>query len=205
MELLIARVVTWAFHPVIMPTLGLYLIFQLNTFIRYTVSPDAQSFIYNVVFLNTFIIPVFIVSFLLWKNHIGSLEMQSRKERIFPFMAITVFYFFTWFLLRQFVFPQPVFSFLLGAAIAVLISMLLNFKWKISIHMVGIGGLAGAIYGISRMLTVDALGFLLPLIFIAGLIGFARMKEGDHRPYEIYTGLLIGALSEYLCIYYRIG
>ena len=40
------------------------------------------------------------------------------------------------------------------------ITLIINFKWKISAHAIGVGGIAGAILGISYRLNID-LQFIL--------------------------------------------
>jgi len=58
--------------------------------------------------------------------------------------------------------------------------------------MVGIGGIAGALTGISFRLNVDFVLLISALILLAGLIGYARLKLMSHRPIQIYTGYILG-------------
>jgi hypothetical protein len=96
--------------------------------------------------------------------------------------------------------PRVFFILTLGAAAAIAISVIINMKWKISIHMVGIGGLVGTFFGLSAFLLVDLRMTIIFFILIAGLLGAARLKLGAHKPSQIYVGFLAGFLCEYLLL-----
>jgi len=85
----------------------------------------------------------------------------------------------------------------LGAAISIFISWLINFKWKISIHMVGIGGLIGILIGISIRLGADLLIPVLASVLLAGLLGSSRMRLGAHTESQVYAGLMLGLAIEW--------
>lgn len=69
---------------------------------------------------------------------------------------------------------------------------LINFKWKISIHMIGIGGLTGVFIGLAINLSLNLTVMIGAFIALAGLVGFARLQLNAHKPSEIYAGYLIG-------------
>jgi len=87
---------------------------------------------------------------------------------------------------------------LLGATFALVLTMLINLKWKISAHMVGIGGVIGAIIGLSMRLFVDYRLIIMILIIVAGLIGSSRMLLNAHSPAQIYFGFGVGISSQLL-------
>ncbi len=75
--------------------------------------------------------------------------MENNRERLIPFFVTSVLYFFCYYLLKRLGAPQTILKFILLAASTVFILFLLSFKWKISAHMVGIGGLTGALIAVS--------------------------------------------------------
>ena len=90
----------------------------------------------------------------------------------------------------------------LGATTSVFLVFLIYFllNWKVSAHMAGMGGIIGAIIAFSIKLSVNMVLALMIFILIAGLVGFARLKLNAHTPGQIYTGFMIGLLTQLLLV-----
>jgi membrane-associated phospholipid phosphatase len=80
----------------------------------------------------------------------------------------------------------------LSASTSILITAIVNLKWKISAHMVGIGGLCGAIATLVIHKPEPPFGLLYVCILIAGLVGYARLRLQAHTPAQVYSGFLLG-------------
>ena len=89
---------------------------------------------------------------------------------------------------------------LLGAAASVVLAILINLKWKVSIHMIGIGGIVGMFFGMSTFLLIDLRMPILIALVVAGIIGTARLSMGAHRPSQLYLGFLVGFCCEYFVL-----
>ncbi len=89
---------------------------------------------------------------------------------------------------------------LLGAAASVVLAIIINLKWKVSIHMIGIGGITGMFFGLSTFLLIDLRFPILISLIVAGLIGTARLSMGAHRPGQLYVGFLVGFCCEYFVL-----
>ena len=179
-----------------MPGFLLIIVFNSDTYIQLATPVKQQNIIYALVFVTTLIIPVF-VSFLLLKNGwINSLHLETARERRFPYLITGTCYFFTFYFLKQQHISALIYLLFLGATLALLITLLINMRWKISAHMVGIGGVIGALMGISLRLGLDYRMLLLTLIFLSGVIGTARMLMKAHTPAQIYSGFFVGVFSQ---------
>jgi membrane-associated phospholipid phosphatase len=66
--------------------------------------------------------------------------------------------------------------------------------------MIGIGGLTGMLFGLSQILNAGLEVIITGLILVSGLLGTARMQLGAHTPAQIYTGFVIGFLTEWLIL-----
>ena len=66
--------------------------------------------------------------------------------------------------------------------------------------MLGVGGITGALIGFSEIQGIYLLHLLVPAIFVAGLVGTARLYNNSHRPVQVYLGYIIGCLCEYLIV-----
>ena len=195
-----SRFLSYLFHPILMPLYAVALLLNLNTYIAYSISPQLQRIIISLVLVTTGILPVLTSLILLQKGMIRSFEMHTTNERRIPFIATSLFYLICYYLIIRLPVPRMLSLMVLGATITILIAWILNFRWKVSIHMIGIGGLAGMLFGISQVLNANLVLILVATIFVCGLLGSARMKLGAHTPAQIYTGFAIGFFVEWILI-----
>lgn len=198
MNVKLAKFLSIVLHPVLMPTYALILIFRQSTYFSYSVSPEAKLALFSIIILNTLLLPVIISYILVKKKWIKSLEMQKREERLMPYITNLVLILLSSYMIFKLKLPRVFFLLTLGAAAAVAVAIIINIKWKISIHMIGIGGLVGTFFGMSAFLLVDLRMMIIACLLIAGLLGVARITLGAHRPSQIYAGFLAGFICEYL-------
>ena len=82
---------------------------------------------------------------------------------------------------------------MLGSTFLTILAMIISFYRKISLHMIGIGGMLGLLMGLSLNLSLDLTWFVVAAIILGGFLGFARIQSNSHKPSEIYSGFLVGA------------
>ena len=193
METKLAKTISFIFHPLLIPTYALIILFNLHAYFSLLISQTSKWQIIGLVFIITFILPLFFIFLLKKNNVITSYYMYNREERTFPFLVTAIFYFLAYYLFRQIQIAPLFYFFILGSTLLIIITMIINFFWKISIHMVAIGGLLGTLLGISLIFKVIIPFLILLVIFCSGLIGFARIKLNSHNPPQVYVGFLTGA------------
>lgn len=195
-----AQFLSFIFHPVLMPTYALLLIFRQSTYFAHTISNEIKFRLFEIILLNTLILPVVISYILVRRGWIKSLEMQQREERIFPYLANLLLMLLSAYMIYSLRLPRVFFLLTLGAAAAVVMAVIINTKWKISIHMVGLGALLGTLFGLSSFLLIDLRMIIILFLLLAGLVGVARITLGAHKPSQIYAGFFVGFLCEYLLL-----
>ena len=131
---------------------------------------------------------------LLKMGTIKSLQMETKQERVLPLFLTAAFFYGTYFLLKQGPHYALFNIFMLGATLLVIISLLVNYLTKISIHMVAQGGLIGAFIGFSISYNQNHILLICLIAIIAGLTGFARLKLKAHSETQIYSGFGLGVL-----------
>ena len=89
---------------------------------------------------------------------------------------------------------------MIGAITVILIAYFITLRWKISVHMIGIGGVIGAMIGLSHRFQFDHFYLIMALFFVAGMIGYARMKTKSHNYRQVYAGFIIGVVVEYVAV-----
>lgn len=193
-ETKLAKIISFLFQPLLIPTYGFIILLNINVFFSLIIPPISRWMIIGMVFATTFVFPAIFLLILYWRGAIKTLNMDSREERVLPFIVTIIFYYLTYYLLKKLQISPVFYYFLIGTTLTAVIALLVNFFWKISIHMIGIGGFLGAFLGLSIVLMLDIPFILMLIIFVAGLVGFARLKLHAHTPAQVYAGFIAGTL-----------
>jgi membrane-associated phospholipid phosphatase len=190
---LASKVISFLFHPMLMATIGMYLILNIGP-LSSILGADGKRLIYLIVFFSTAVLPVSLLPLFYQFGVIKSFQMESSRERVVPVMMTAFFYFLGYLLLKRLGVTGLIAGFMQATVIATIGAGLVSYYWKISMHTIGIGGLAAATYAMSIHYSVD-LSWILALIFLlAGLVGSARLYLGAHKPSQVYAGFLWGFL-----------
>jgi hypothetical protein len=65
---------------------------------------------------------------------------------------------------------------LLGAMLILFVAVIISSFWKISLHMLGIGGVFGAFLALQYLFS-GKLFLIILLLFCSGLVAYARINE----------------------------
>ena len=191
----LARLLSLVFHPLLIPSLGLIVLFRSIPFLSLSLSPGGMRVLLLLVFINTALAPALSVWVMLRMGLIKDLYLDDRADRILPLLAGSVFYFMAWYLLRQLGLPSLLNFYIIGASLLVVMSLLISFWWKISLHMISLGGFSGMLYISALLLHIDLSGVIIITMIISGTVAVARLSLGAHSPVQVYTGYLLGFAS----------
>ena len=194
MEKKIAQALSVLFHPLLVPTYFLLILFQLPFYTLSGISMKVKTMVLLFIFVLTFVLPLLVTTGMWFLKLIDSLEMRHRKERVFPMIAIAVFFYIAFYSLKQLDVFQVVTVFMLGSTVLVLLGLVFNYFYKISQHMMAWGGFTGAMMAMGIALHISLFFWLFGVILISGITGYARLKTASHSPFEIYSGYLLGLL-----------
>ncbi|MDA7768179.1 hypothetical protein N8904_00490 [Flavobacteriales bacterium] len=189
-------------HPLFMPSYAFGLLMYTNPYINMMVSDSTKSAIIIILSTFTIILPILSAIILKKLKVIDSIYMKTSEERKWPFIFTLAWYYFAIQLLSRLYIPQSFLLLMLGAISAIGLSLIITLRWKISIHMLGIGGVIGAIIGISHRFQFDHSNLIIALVLFAGLVGFARLKTLSHNYKQVYAGFLLGLIVEWASVLY---
>lgn len=192
MTLRLAKIISTLFHPLLVPTYALLMLINLQTHTILILPVNYRYIIVVLVFLTTFVLPSIIIFILLKAGKIESLEMHSRQERVLPMIIIAAAFYGTYYLLKQTSITGLMALFMVGATMLVLISLIVNYITKISLHMTAWGGMFGTFLGMAISFHYNLTALLFIIILIIGIIGTARLKLNAHTPAQVYSGFLLG-------------
>lgn len=198
-----AHLLSLLLHPVWMPTLALVLAFAIDPHLTFSFTTKGQWIIIGMVFIMTALFPISSM-FMLWRSGmVSELAMPRRSERIVPYILVLIYFCMAYYLLRRTPSHPLVFALFTGIILALVLDLFITLRWKVSIHMTGIGGLVGMVLGL--VLLHGALARFLPLLLLlAGALGTARLLVTDHTPAQVYAGTLIGFVATLGCMLFGI-
>jgi len=194
MENRTAKIISYFFHPIFLPLYCIFLLFNLKSYFSFEIVFNARLLLLSFVATTTIIFPLLIIFLMKRQGYIQSFQMENRKERRYPYLITAIFYILTYNMFRQLQLPDMYIFYMMGASILLIIVVIINLWWMISTHMVGIGGVAGLVIGLAIKMGIDLMFLIMIITFIAGVIGFARLKLNSHKPSEIYAGFIVGAI-----------
>jgi membrane-associated phospholipid phosphatase len=132
-------------------------------------------------------------------GYVKTLMMNDRSERMIPMVITLSSYVVFYLLIKRFSMVQGmgvVFLYFMSAFVSVSIALLITRFWKISLHAIGVGGLAA--FTTIQLLVFDSISIPVSvLIFIiAGLTGTSRIYLNAHTPLQVWIGYLVGILPQ---------
>lgn len=162
----------------------------------YPINSGSQILFLAVFFIITFVLPVIMMSFLRIFGSIQSFKLENRRERIFPFFTILVLYALFTYLLSNKIGPDDnLFRFILIMDALVLTGVLFTLFYKVSMHAIGIMGLAGILIPLNKESDNELLLWVtMGVVVLAGIVMSARLQLHAHTPRQV----LVGALSGFL-------
>lgn len=193
MTIAITRAISLVFSPLIVPTLGMLVLLFSHSY-NSLLPMQLKMIILMVVAVNSFVLPLLMISLFKRLGIVTSINMDNPKERLFPLFFTLIPFAFTYYFVRQLPMVTLIPQFILGGTAIVFVSFLITFWWKISIHMISVGGLVGLFYTLSIRMVDQTLPLLLIAITISGFVGWARLTLGAHRPSQVYAGFFLGKL-----------
>ena len=194
----LAHFFSFIFHPLFIPVIATWFLAFIQPGYFTGISPQEKTLIVIRVAVNTVFFPALTVLLLKALGFIKSIFLKTQRERIVPYIATNVFYFWMYMVFHnQPEVPLILTSFIFGVFLASSAGLLANIYFKISMHALGVGSLCGL------MLIIVFSGFSYPVfltvmlvLIITGLVCSSRMIVSDHSPFEIYSGIIIGILCQ---------
>jgi membrane-associated phospholipid phosphatase len=177
----------------LMPIIGMFLILNTETHLSFLPFQAKQS-ILIITFISTAILPLTILPLLFQFKIIKSFRMESARERFIPTLITAFFYYTGYLLLKKMGVPPMLNKFILASLITVVFAAFISYFWKISIHLIGIGGVTGGISALSLCYGIDLMNLQILLLIASGLIASARLYLGAHNPRQVYIGYFCGFL-----------
>lgn len=184
----------YVFHPLLMPLLGTYLYYEVSP--RF-IEPELRLTKLFAVAIITFFIPV--ITFFLLRNLrlVESIHLREVRERKFPLMINCLLIL----LIVKLVFDPyqdpELYYFFVGILFTTITSLILvMFKFKVSLHQMGIAGVTVFLIGLSVHFQVNMLVWIGFFLFGNGWVASSRLYTRSHTYPELIMGFFVGAIPQ---------
>jgi hypothetical protein len=146
----------------------------------------------------TFILPVLNMVFFKVTGTITNLNLANRRDRILPFIFVTLVYAAVTAMFYWKMYIPVVFKLMLMVTALSLLVLVATLFFKISVHAVGSSGLAAILLAMATLASATEL--LWPALVMIVLAGFAmssRLQLNAHTLAEVSWGGVLGFASAF--------
>jgi hypothetical protein len=189
----IANLISYIFHPLFIPLYASYFLMFMHP--TYFVGYGAQQkywLLIRVAYTMVFF-PIITVLLLKATGFIESVFLKTQKDRIIPYIACGIFFFWGYLVFRnQPSIPSILTAFTFAVFLSSSVALIANIYFKISMHAIGMGGVLGLFFVIMQSNTMLMTGPLSVALLLSGMVCTARLLISNHSNKEIYMGLLVG-------------
>jgi hypothetical protein len=191
-----ARFFSLVFHPLFLATYLFGLFYFVLPSAWAPVPIEKATTLLLMLFLVTFVLPVINIYLFKVFGIISSFQMPTRKERILPFIFITLIYCTVTYLMvnQSGIYWRDTFMrFFLIIDALVIVSLLITFFYRASVHALALSGIVGIFLPLNKMAeNISIFYATIGLIVVAGVVMSARLQLNAHTPREILVGSLLG-------------
>jgi len=188
---ILTKTFSFLLHPLLMPTIGILILMYSNSYIAF-IPESAKKMIIILTAVGTFLLPALMIPIFMLRGMVTEIQMDDRRERLFPLAITLIFYILTFVLFIRIPVYRLIHAFMLGTLLSLLAGFLITFKWKISTHMIGLGGLTAFILIVSLHLNIYMLPHLILVILASGIAGASRLYLNAHNATQVCVGFITG-------------
>jgi hypothetical protein len=193
---------SYIFHPIFIPLYAVLFLVYIHPSYFSGFADSTKLRTIFIVIQNAIFYPLFCIALLKGVGFIDSIFLRSQKDRIIPYIACGIFFFWLFLVFqKQLMYPRILPSFILGIFLASSAALIANIYFKISMHSIGLGGWAGLFMVIAGTNTMLMTWPLAGVLLISGVVCTARLIVSNHTPRDIYTGFFLGAIAQFVAAY----
>lgn len=202
-----ARIISWVFHPVFVPVMVIWFLVYVHPFLFAGFSPLQKMRTLMTAIVSFTFFPLVTILLLKGLKFIDSIYLRTQRERVIPFIACMIWYFWIAYVWNNFGktrdvvdIPHNAVQFAFAAFFSTVIGLMMNIRMKVSLHAISMGIVITFFASMALSQDVNFAIYLSLVLIIAGLVCTARFIASDHTPGEVYAGLSAGVASMLIAI-----
>ena len=194
---LLAQFIAYLLHPLLMPT---WLFATMMFYFPASIQPtQAWILIIILIFGMTFILPLLNMLFFKMTGTIQNFQLQDRRDRVLPFIFVTIVYAgITIMIFWKMNFPLVFKLMVIITGLSVL-ATISTFFFKISVHALATGGMVGILLAFVTLLATFELMFpSICILILAGITMSSRLLLNAHNAKEVTWGGILGFIIGFM-------
>lgn len=199
---LLAHIISYVFHPLFVPVYIILFLINCQPYLFSSFSRFERVIATLQFFMMYSFFPLVTVLLAKGLGFLDSVFLKTQKERIIPYIACMIFYFWIAYVLRhQPQFAAEIVQLAMAIFIASIFGLMLNIYMKVSMHAISVGVAVAFMFLIASVQPANAPIYTSVAILIAGAVCTARFIVSDHTRNEVYLGFFAGIVSQILAIW----
>lgn len=198
------RIISWVFMPLTMPLIALaiamyiptYLDFYTQTNSLFYLDASVKRFFFNSFTLFGWVFPVTSILILKLTKQIDSIELDNQKQRFSPLLLSGIYAIMLLTLLFKFnsqvILSRHLFALALSGTFVAVIFLLINLRFKISLHAAGVGIFLGFLFAYYQEQSLINIWPLYLACILGGLVIASRIWLKKHTNSELTAGCILG-------------
>ncbi|GGH44760.1 membrane protein [Mangrovimonas yunxiaonensis] len=196
----ILKSISFIFHPVIMPLLGVLFYFSKTR--RFIPNEIIYAKLVSISILTVFL-PILFYFLLKTLRRVETVYLKTSKERITPLLLNGVVVLLIINRVLPFSEIVELYYFFVGILVSTITCLLLAlFNFKASLHMVGLSGIGMFFLALSLHFSININGTLALLAIVFGAVATSRLHLKAHNYNELIIGALVGFMPQLLLLKY---
>lgn len=197
-----SKIISYIFHPVFVPLYVVWFMVYLHPYLFTGFSDLQKTRTVMMAIVSFTFFPLVTVLLLKGLKFIETIYLHTQKDRVIPFLACMIWYFWIWYVWNNFGqtrdvvdIPREAVQFALATFISTIIGLMVNIKIKVSLHAISMGIMVAFMLLLAFQQNLNFGVYLSFALFITGLVCTSRFIISDHTPQEVYGGLVVGIIS----------
>ncbi|MCI0523071.1 MAG: hypothetical protein L0Y37_05380 [Bacteroidales bacterium] len=196
----VARALSVLFHPLFIPLYGLLIIYSSPTLLSF-IPFEMKRIIFVLVSANNVILPLSVAAILYSRGAIRTFNARDRNERVLLLTFALMMYTVTAVLLLKIPVPNLFKAYFIAIAVVTLITLVITAFYRLSLHAAGFGGLLSLVGFMILLYNISSTWQLITVLLLGGAVMSSRIYLDDHKPSEVWSGLIAGAGVMSLTLY----
>lgn len=143
----------------------------------------------------TCLLPMGILLILMALGRVSDLDVTNRKERTMPFL-LSMGSLIAWVIaMIRIQMPAFMIASSISTTVLLLVVMVINIWWKISIHLTCMGSAVAMAWSMMMYFHTPSIAITCAMLAMALLLMYARLRLNAHTPMQTVAGFLLGMIA----------
>lgn len=190
--------VSFIFHPLIMPILGV--VFYFSKTPRFVPGNISYAKVFSTLIL-TFVLPILLFILLKTIHKVDTIYLKTTQERLIPlFLNCVITVLIIWRVFPPSEIPELYFFFVGILCSSLACFLLAIFKIKASIHMIAASGFFMFAVAIGMHFQININGTIALMMVVIGAIATSRLHMKAHTSSELLVGVFTGLFPQLILL-----